>query len=146
MDNSLHAVCTACNAVNRVPSDRADKEINCGKCHLALFGVAPRSVDHVAFTTQIGKSDVPVVVDFWAPWCGPCQAMAPAFEQVSARMGPRAQFIKVNTDEEQALASQYGIRSIPTLAIFQAGREIARMSGALPASQLEKWVRGQVER
>ena len=140
MQNPLHAVCTACNAVNRIPAQRDGKEINCGKCHLALFGLAPPSVNQASFVAQISKSDVPVVVDFWAPWCGPCKTMAPAFAQVSARMGVRARFIKVNTDEEQALGSQYNIRSIPTLAIFQSGKEVARISGALPAASLEQWV------
>jgi thioredoxin 2 len=146
MENQLHAVCASCNAVNRIPVQRDGKEINCGKCHLPLFGSAPLSVDQAAFSTQISKSDVPVVVDFWAPWCGPCKAMTPAFAQVSARMDSRARFIKVNTDEEQALGAQYGIRSIPTLAIFQSGKEIARISGAMPAASLEQWVDGHIGR
>lgn len=140
MGNTLHAVCAACHAVNRIPAERDGKEINCGKCHLPLFGTAPPSVHHAAFSTHIARNDVPVVVDFWAPWCGPCKAMAPAFAQVSARMGSRGRFIKVNTDEEPALGTQYGIRSIPTLVIFQSGKEIARISGAMPAASLEEWV------
>lgn len=146
MGNTLHAVCTACNAVNRIPTERDGKEINCGKCHQPLFGSVPSSVGHAAFSAQIAKSDVPVVVDFWAPWCGPCKAMAPAFAQVSARMNSRAQFIKVNTDEEQALGAQYGIRSIPTLAIFQSGKEIARISGSMSAASLEQWVNSHMDR
>ncbi len=146
MEDQLHAVCASCNAVNRIPAQRHGKEINCGKCHLPLFGSAPLSVDHAAFSAQISKSDVPVIVDFWAPWCGPCKAMAPAFAQVSARMDARARFIKVNTDEEQSLGAQYGIRSIPTLAIFQSGKEIARMSGAMPAASLEQWVDSHIAR
>jgi thioredoxin 2 len=140
MASQQHAVCTACNAVNRIPVQRDGKEINCGKCHKPLFGEVPPSLNQSAFVAQVTKSDVPVVVDFWAPWCGPCKAMAPAFAQVSARMDSRAQFIKVNTDEEQGLGAQYGIRSIPTLAIFQSGKEIARTSGAMPAAALEQWV------
>jgi len=140
MEKTLHAVCTACNAINRIPAMRDGKEINCGRCHQPMFGAPPQSVDQASFATQISKSEVPVVVDFWAPWCAPCKAMAPAFAQVGARMGPRAQFIKVNTDEEQSLGAQYGIRSIPTLAIFQSGKEIARISGAMPAANLERWV------
>ena len=143
-ENSLHAVCAACNAVNRIPAQRTGKEINCGKCHLPLFGTAPPSVNQAAFTAQISKSDVPVIVDFWAPWCGPCKAMAPAFAQVCMRLGSRARCIKVNTEEEQALGAQYGIRSIPTLAIFQSGKEIARISGALPAANLEQWINGHI--
>ena len=146
MGGQLHAVCTACNAVNRIPAQRDGKEINCGKCHQPLFGREPPSVNHAGFSAQLTKSDVPVVVDFWAPWCGPCKAMAPAFAQVSSRVNARARFIKVNTDEEQALGAQYGIRSIPTLAIFQAGKEIARVSGAMPASGLEHWVNSHLGR
>jgi thioredoxin 2 len=145
MQNPLHAVCTACLAVNRVPAQRDGKEINCGKCHQPLFGGTPPSVDQAGFAAQLGKSDVPVVIDFWAPWCGPCKAMAPAFALVSASMGSAARFIKVNTDEEQALGAQYNIRSIPTLAVFQSGREIARVSGAMPAASLEQWIRNALK-
>lgn len=140
MEKTLHAVCAACQAVNRIPVQREGREINCGKCHLPLFGAAPVSVNHAAFTTQIARNELPVVVDFWAPWCGPCKAMAPAFAQVSARMGSRARFLKVNTDEEQALGAQYAIRSIPTLVMFQSGKEIARISGAMAAPGIEQWV------
>ena len=146
MEKQLHAVCASCNAVNRIPAERSGKEINCGKCHLPLFGSAPLSVSQAAFSAQIAKSDVPVVVDFWAPWCGPCKAMAPAFAQVSARMDSRARFIKVNTEEEQALGAQYGIRRITTLAIYQSGKEIARMSGAMPAASIEQWINSHIAR
>lgn len=144
MRSQLHAVCTSCHTINRIPAQRNGKEMNCGKCHLPLFGLAPPSVDQAAFVTHLAKNDVPVIVDFWAPWCGPCKAMAPAFAQVCARMDSRARFIKVNTDEEQALGAQYNIRSIPTLAVFQSGKEIARMSGALPAAGLEQWIRSAI--
>jgi len=146
MENQQHAVCPSCNAVNRIPAQRRGKEISCGKCHVPMFGSDPRSVNSAAFTAQLSRSEVPVVVDFWAPWCGPCKAMAPVFTQVSARMGSRAQFIKVNTDEESALGAQYGIRSIPTLAIFQSGREVARISGSLPAVSLEQWIDSHIPR
>ena len=146
MDKPLHAVCTSCNAVNRIPAQRDGKEINCGKCHCPLFGSPPPSVNHAAFSAQISKGDVPVVVDFWAPWCGPCKSMAPAFAQVCAKLDSRARFIKINTDEEQALGTQYGIRSIPTLVIFKSGKEIARVSGALPAVELERWIGSQIGR
>lgn len=140
MAETLHAVCIHCNATNRIPVASEGKEINCGRCHQPLFGQAPASVNATAFQAQVDRSDVPVVVDFWAPWCGPCKMMAPAFAQVSSAMGTRARFIKVNTDDEQALGAQFNIRSIPTLAVFQGGREIARISGALPAGDLQRWV------
>jgi thioredoxin 2 len=145
MGNTLHAVCAACNAINRIPAQRDGKEINCGKCHQPLFGSPPLSVNKIAFAAQITKSEVPVVVDFWAPWCGPCKAMTPAFALASTRIGSRARFIKVNTEDEQALGAQYGIRSIPTLAIFQSGKEIARISGALPAASLEQWIDSHID-
>ena len=144
MQNHLHAVCTSCNAVNRIPAQRDGKEINCGKCQRPLFGLTPPSVGQAAFVAQTTKGDVPVVVDFWAPWCGPCKAMAPAFAQVCASMDSRARFIKVNTDEEQSLGAQYGIRSIPTVAVFKSGKEIARISGAQPAASLEQWISGVI--
>ena len=140
MTDTLHAVCVSCRATNRVPRDRAGKEINCGKCHQPLWGGAPESVDAAGFEAQFNNSDVPVVVDFWAPWCGPCRMMAPAFEQASKTLGSSARLIKVNTDEEQALGSRFGIRSIPTLAVFLRGREIARQAGAMPAGDLVRWV------
>ena len=140
MQSKLHVVCTSCSATNRIPMQRSGVELSCGKCHQPLFGLPPPSLNEAAFNTQIAKSDLPVVVDFWAPWCGPCKAMAPAFAQVSLRMDSRARFIKVNTDEEQALGARYNIRSIPTLAVFRSGKEIARVAGALPASSMEQWI------
>lgn len=140
MQPTLHVVCTACNATNRIPQASEGKELNCGNCHQSLFGGEPQSLDAAGFQAQISKSHIPVVVDFWAPWCGPCRTMAPAFKQVSAQMGTRARFIKVNTEEQRALASSYAIQSIPTLAVFSGGREIARRSGALPAGELQRWL------
>lgn len=140
MTDTLHAVCAHCNATNRIPAQSEGKEINCGRCHKPLFGEAPLSVNAAGFQAQISKSDVPVVVDFWAPWCGPCKMMAPGFARVSQAMGTRARFIKVNTDDEQQLGAQFNIRSIPTLAIFKGGREVTRISGALAAGDLQRWV------
>jgi len=140
MTDTLHAVCAHCNATNRIPAQSEGKEINCGRCHKPMFGEPPLSVNAAGFQAQISKSDVPVVVDFWAPWCGPCKMMAPGFAQVSQAMGTRARFIKVNTDEEQQLGAQFNIRSIPTLAIFKSGREVTRIAGALPAGDLQRWV------
>jgi thioredoxin 2 len=95
------------------------------------------------FDQHVGRSDLPVVVDFWAPWCGPCRMMAPEFEEAAARMEPSARFAKLNTDEAQDVAARYGIRSIPTLIVFKDGREVARQSGAMSAEQLVRWVAGK---
>lgn len=144
MDARLHVVCAECNTTNRIAPTADGQELHCGHCHQPLFGAAPKSLDAAAFQAQISKSQLPVVVDFWAPWCGPCRAMAPAFEQVSKLLGPRARFVKVNTEEQGALASRYAIQSIPTMVVFSGGREVARRSGALPAGELQRWVQSVV--
>ena len=138
--NTLHLVCPHCNATNRVPSDKLQAEINCGKCHAALLQAHPDNLGEVAFNAQLAKSDLPLVVDFWAPWCGPCRMMAPAYETVSQDLHGRARFVKINTEDEPALAGAYNIRSIPTLAVFAGGREIARQPGAMSAPDLARWV------
>ncbi len=137
---TVHIVCPACNGTNRVPADKMHAELNCGKCHQALFNQHPVALDGQALQRQIHYSDVPVVVDFWAPWCGPCRTMAPEFEKVCAQLEPRARFAKVDTEAHQDVGAQYQIRSIPTLAIFKAGREVARMSGARSARDLALWI------
>ena len=137
---TLHFVCSQCNATNRVPSDKLQAELNCGQCHAPLLSAQPDNLGEAAFNAQIAKSDLPVVVDFWAPWCGPCRMMAPAYEKVSQDMQGRARFVKVNTEIEQGLAAKYNIRSIPTLAVFAGGREIARQPGAMSAADLMRWV------
>jgi thioredoxin 2 len=133
-------VCPHCNATNRVPLDKLQAELNCGQCHASLLSAHPDNLGEVAFNAQIAKSDLPVVVDFWAPWCGPCRMMAPAYEKVSQDMQGRARFVKVNTEVEQGLAAKYNIRSIPTLAVFAGGLEIARQPGAMSSSDLTRWV------
>ena len=138
--NTLHLVCPHCNATNRVPSDKLQAELNCGKCHAALLQALPDSLGEAAFNAQLAKSDLPLVVDFWAPWCGPCRSMAPAYEKVSHDMHGKARFVKVNTEDEQGLAAQFNIRSIPTLAVFAGGREIARQPGAMSAPDVARWV------
>ena len=138
--NTLHLVCPHCNATNRVPSDKLQAELNCGKCHQPLLTAHPDNLGEAAFNAQLAKSDLPLVVDFWAPWCGPCRMMAPAYEKVSQDMQGKARFVKVNTEDEQGLAATYNIRSIPTLAVFAGGREIARQPGAMSAPDLARWV------
>ena len=138
--NTLHLVCPHCNATNRVPSDKLQAELNCGKCHAALLHAHPDNLGEAAFNAQLAKSDLPLVVDFWAPWCGPCRSMAPAYEKVSHDMHGKARFVKVNTEVEQGLAAKFNIRSIPTLAVFAGGREIARQPGAMSAPDVAHWV------
>lgn len=132
MSQTVHVVCVECNTTNRIPVVHDDKELNSGHCHRPLFGNAAKSVDSSGFQAQIAHSEIPLVVDFWAAWCGPCKAMAPAFEQASRTLKAAARFIKVNTDEQQALASQYAIRNIPTVAVFKGGREVARQAPSIP--------------
>ncbi|MGB7550934.1 MAG: thioredoxin TrxC [Chromatiaceae bacterium] len=141
MTQAVHVVCPRCDAVNRVPPERLAEDAKCGKCRAPLFAGAPLALDEGRFAKHLGRSDLPLVVDFWAPWCAPCRAMAPAFETVARRIEPQARLIKVNTEEAQALAGRYGIRSIPTLVVFRSGREVARTSGAMDAAALENWIR-----
>ena len=140
MTDTLHLVCPTCNATNRVPRDKLRAELNCGQCHAALLSAHPDTLTEAAFRAQLAKSDLPLVVDFWAPWCGPCRMMAPVFEKVSQDMRGRARFVKINTEDEQSLAATYNIRSIPTLAVFADGREIARQAGAMSAVDLARWI------
>lgn len=137
-------VCVACGAINRVPSERSAADAKCGSCGAALFSGRPADVTTEMFDRQVGKGTLPVVVDVWAPWCGPCRAMAPEYEKAARAMEPGARFLKLNSDIEQATASRLGIRGIPTMILLKDGKELGRVSGAMSASQIGSWVRGQL--
>lgn len=144
MTQSMHVVCPQCSGVNRVPVERLGAGGKCGRCKAPLFEGRPLESDERAFQAQLGRSDVPLLVDFWAPWCGPCKMMAPAFQQAATMLEPAMRLLKVNTEEQQAVAAQYGIRSIPTMIVFAGGREVGRMSGALDAQGIAAWARQQL--
>ncbi len=144
MSDPLHVVCPHCDAVNRLPTDRLAEKPVCGKCGQALFAGQPVDLDAGNFDRHIGRSDLPVVVDFWAPWCGPCRTMAPTFARAAGELEPDVRLAKVDTESEQQLAARFNIRSIPTLAIFRNGREIARQSGAVDAATLRRWVQAHL--
>jgi thioredoxin 2 len=139
--SSIQAVCPHCRAVNRIPAERSAQEAKCGSCHRPLFEGKSLAVDSQAFERHLARNDVPVVVDFWAPWCGPCHAMAPAYERAAAELEPDYRLLKVNTEEEPALAERYQIRGIPTMMLFARGNPIAQTAGAMNAPGIVKWVR-----
>ena len=140
MSELLHIVCPHCHTTNRVHTDDLASEPDCSGCRRPLFTGAPVAQDEAAFDRHIGRSQIPVLVDFWAPWCGPCRMMAPAFEQAAAQLEPRVRVVKVNNEDHQNLAARFNIRSIPTLALFQGGVEVARRPGALgSANDIVRW-------
>ena len=140
MSEQVEVPCTRCAAVVRIPKDRLGDGPRCPQCHTAFFGGHPLEVDASTFQRQLERSELPLVVDFWAPWCGPCRMMAPAFEAAAHKWEPRVRFLKVTTDEVPELASRFGIRGIPTLLVFKQGKEAARQSGAMNGQQLDQWL------
>mgnify|MGYP001164644998 FL=1 len=143
MSGSVIVVCPHCHAANRLPAERLADGGTCGKCKSRLFGGTPVELGAANFDSHVGRSGIPVLVDFWAPWCGPCRTMAPAFAQAAKQLEPEFRLAKVNTEDEQQLAARFGIRSIPTLALFRNGREVARQAGAMDAGSLMRWARSQ---
>jgi len=142
MAEALIVACPACNTLNRAPRDKlaVGPGGKCGRCGAPLFAGHPVALNAASFESHAVKSDIPLLVDFWAPWCGPCKAMAPQFERAAGRLEPSVRFAKVNTDDEQELAGRFAIRGIPTMILFHHGREIARQSGLMDASGIERWV------
>ena len=140
MSPDPRVVCTHCGTVNRLPADRDAIAAKCGGCGRMLFEGEPADVPGEMFERQVARSTVPVVIDVWAPWCGPCHAMAPEYEKAAQATEPRARFLKLNSDNEQEIAGRLGIRGIPTMLVYRDGKEIARTSGARPASDIIRWL------
>lgn len=138
--DKIKVVCPHCGQVNAIPKKESYNRANCGACKKSLLETKPVSLSDADFDHQLVNSDIPVVVDFWAPWCGPCKMMAPAFEEAAKSFVLKARFAKLNTEEYQAPSAKFGIRSIPTMIIFKGGKEVARQSGALSVDQIKQWV------
>lgn len=141
MNENLHYVCPHCHSTNRVPVSKLSEHPTCGHCKEALITGSTVALNTDSFSRHVMRSQFPVVVDFWAPWCGPCQSMAPAFAEAAERLKLTAQLCKLDTEAYPQTAAPYGIRSIPTMVVFREGQEIARVSGAMPVGEIERWVK-----
>lgn len=143
-DKAQHVVCPHCHSQNRVPTARLGDGPKCGRCHKALFEGHSAELNATAFDKHLQRSDLPLIVDFWAPWCGPCRSMAPQYEQAAKSLEPQFRLAKVNTEAEQSLGAHFGIRSIPTLKLFHKGREVASQAGAMDAAAIARWAKSSM--
>jgi thioredoxin 2 len=140
MSDSIHVVCGHCDSVVGLPQDRLGDSPRCPSCHNALFGGKPIDLTAANFSKHVSRSDLPMVVDFWAPWCGPCIAMAPYYEATAAKLEPKLRFAKLNTQDEPGPGAQFNIRSIPTMVVFRGGKEIGRQTGAMDSTTMMRWL------
>ncbi len=144
MKQSVHLVCPLCQSVNRLSLGRLNDHPNCGRCKHDLFNASPVELNKASFERNLARNDIPLLVDFWAPWCGPCVSMASAFKQASAQLEPLLRLAKVNTEAEPEISSRFSIRSIPTMILFKGGQEIKRHSGAMGVAQIAAWAKSAV--